>query len=184
MKRLGILKKILLALAVLIILLVVIIAMQPADFRVTRSATIGAPAPAVFAQVNDFHKWNAWSPWAKLDPAAKNSFDGPSSGTGAKFGWSGNDQIGEGHMEIIESHPSDLIRIKLDFIRPMEGTSTTEFALKPQGDQTAVTWTMTGRHNFIGKAFCLFMNIDKMVGGDFEKGLASMKSIAENAPGK
>jgi uncharacterized protein YndB with AHSA1/START domain len=175
-------KKILIGLAVIVVVLVVIVALQPSEFRVVRSATISAPPPAVFAEVNDFHKWEAWSPWAKLDPAAKNSFDGPAAGTGAIFNWSGNNEVGEGRMTITESRPSDLIRIKLDFTKPFEATNTTEFTFKPEGNQTVVTWSMFGTNNFVAKAFCLFNSMDKMVGGQFEKGLASMKSIAEAAP--
>ena len=174
-------KKLLLALAALMAVFAAVVAMQPAEFRVERATTIAAPQHSVFAHVNDFHAWQAWSPWAKLDPAAKATFAGPREGTGAIFNWSGNDVIGEGRMTLTESRPSDLIRIKLDFLRPMDGTSEIEFAFKPQGDATAVTWAMSGRHNFIEKAFCLFLNIDKMVGSDFEKGLANLKSVAESA---
>ena len=176
------LKKILISLAVIVVVLVVVVAMQPSEFRIARSATISAPAPAVFAQVNDFHKWDAWSPWAKLDPAAKATFEGPSAGIGAIFRWAGNEEVGEGSMTITESRPSDLIRIKLEFQRPFAATNTAEFTFKPEGNQTAVTWSMEGKNNFIAKAMCLFMNMDKMVGGQFEKGLASMKSIVEAAP--
>src|SRR5580698_1329000 len=112
------LKKILVAIVLVIAVAAVVVAMQPADLRITRSATIDAPAGDVFAQVNDFHKWQAWSPWAKLDPAAKNTYEGSSSGEGAIFKWSGNSQVGEGTMTLVESHPSDRIRIKLDFVRP------------------------------------------------------------------
>jgi uncharacterized protein YndB with AHSA1/START domain len=175
------LKKILIALAAIVVVLVAVVAMQPSEFRVTRTATISAPPADVFAQVNDFHHWQAWSPWAKLDPAAKATFEGPQAGPGAIFSWAGNDKVGEGRMTLTESRPSELIRIKLDFMKPMEGTSTTEFTFKPAGDQTAVTWTMTGHRNFVAKAVCLFMDIDKMVGGDFEKGLANLKSVAETA---
>jgi len=177
-KKIGVL---LLALVALIAMFAGYVAMQPADFRVMRSTTIPAPAEEVFAQVNDFHKWEAWSPWAKLDPAVKNSFEGPSSGTGAIFKWSGNDEVGEGAMTLTESHPNDLITIKLEFKKPFPDTSTVEFTFQPVGDQTLVTWSMSGQKNFISKAFCLFMNMDKMVGGDFEKGLASMKSVVEGA---
>jgi len=175
-------KKILIGLAVIVVVFVVIVALQPSEFRVERSATISAPAPAVFAQVNDFHKWEAWSPWAKLDPAAKNSFEGPSAGNGAIFRWAGNHEVGEGSMTIIESRPSELIRIKLEFLKPFAGTNTAEFAFRSEGNQTAVTWSMFGTNNFIAKAFCLFMSMDKIVGGQFEKGLASMKSVVETAP--
>jgi Polyketide cyclase / dehydrase and lipid transport len=165
---------------VLVIAFVAFVALQPSRFRVTRKTTISAPAPVVFAQVNDFHNWQAWSPWAKLDPTAKNSFEGPTAGPDAVFRWSGNDQIGEGSMTIKESRPSELIKIELEFIRPMTGTSDVEFDFEPVGEQTAVTWSMTGEHNFIGKAVCLFMNMDKTVGGDFEKGLALLKTAAES----
>jgi hypothetical protein len=173
---------ILIAVAVIVIGFVLVVAMQPSEFRITRSASMAAPAPAVFAQVNDFHNWDAWSPWAKIDPGAKVTFDGPPSGTGAIFTWSGNKQVGEGTMTLTESHPNDLIRINLEFRKPFKATNTAEFAFKPDGNKTLVTWSMYGRHNFVMKAFGLFMNMDKMVGGDFEKGLASMKSVVEAAP--
>jgi hypothetical protein len=176
------LKRILLALVLLIAVLVVVVALQPADFRITRSARIAAPAAKIFDQVNNFHSWQAWSPWAKLDPAATNTYAGPDSGAGAVFKWSGNSDVGEGSMTLLDSQPSELIRIRLDFIRPMEDTSTVEFTFQPAGDQTDVTWTMFGRNNFIGKAFCLFFNMEKTVGGQFEQGLASLSKIVEVAP--
>jgi uncharacterized protein YndB with AHSA1/START domain len=180
-KRGGIVKKILVALAAIIVVFLGFVAVQPSEFRITRSATIAAPPETVFTQVNDFHKWEAWSPWAKLDPNAKNSFEGPSAGTGAKFHWSGNSEVGEGGMTITESQPNDLIRIKLEFLKPFAATNTTEFTFVPEKEGTQVTWSMSGNNNFMGRVFCLFMNMDKMVGGDFEKGLTSMKSIAEAA---
>jgi hypothetical protein len=183
-KKRHILRKAFFTLIALIAILVVIIALQPADYLVQRSATVSAPPQVVFAQVNDFHNWEAWSPWAKLDPAAKNSFEGPPAGAGSIFRWSGNDKVGEGLMTILESHPGDHVKIKLDFIRPFTDTANTDFTFKPQGDQTAVTWSMTGHRNFIAKAVCMFMNIDKTVGGDFERGLAQIKTAAEAAARK
>jgi hypothetical protein len=177
----AMLKKILLGLVAVIVVFLGIVALQPSDYRVTRSAVVSAPAPAVFAQVNDFRKWEAWSPWAKLDPAARSSFDGPQAGKGAIFRWAGNSKVGEGSMTLTESRPSDLVRIRLDFVKPMAGTSFTEFTFKPQGNQTAVTWTMSGEKNFISKAICMFLDQDKMIGGHFEKGLASLKSVVEGA---
>jgi len=178
-------KKILLLALVVIVLGVgifaVVVAMQPSHYRVERSATMNAPAQVVFNQVNDFHKWDAWSPWAKLDPNMKTSFEGAPAGTGAIYNWTGNSDVGEGRMTITDSKPADLIKIKLDFIKPFAATNATVFSFKPQGNQTAVTWTMDGDNNFIGKAFCLFMNMDKMVGADFEKGLGQMKAVAEKA---
>ena len=176
------LKKILIGLAAIVAAFAIIVALQPSDFRVTRSATIAAPTPAVFAQVNDFHKWDAWSPWAKLDPAMKKTYDGAPAGTGAIYSWSGNDKVGEGRMTLTESRPSDLIRIKLEFMKPFAATNTTEFSFKPDSNQTVVTWSMFGENNFMAKAFGLLMNMDKMVGGDFEKGLAQLKSVMEAAP--
>lgn len=176
--------KILMALAAIVIVFAAVVALQPSEFRVVRTAAISAPAADVFAQVNDFHKWEAWSPWAKLDPAAKNSFAGAPAGTGAIFTWAGNNEVGEGRMTITESRPSDLIRIKLDFTKPLAGSNDTEFTFKPEGNQTVVTWSMTGHNSFIGRAVCLFMNMDKMVGGNFEKGLAQIKTITETAAQK
>jgi len=179
-------KKLLLTIAATIAVLVlgflIVVAVQPNEFRVSRSAKMAAPPATVFAQVNDYHNWDAWSPWAKLDPNAKVSFEGPTSGTGAKFSWSGNDQVGAGQQTIVESRPDELIRIKLEFEKPFKNTCTAEFTFQPQGDQTVVTWSMFGQNNFLGKAFSLFMNCDKMVGGEFEKGLASMKAIVEAKP--
>ena len=171
--------KILIALAVIAIAFVVVVAMQPSEFRVARTATIAAPAPVVFAQVNDFHKWEAWNPWAKLDPAMKQTYEGALAGTGAIYTWAGNSEVGEGRMTLTESRPSDLIRIKLDFLKPFPGTSTAEFTFKPEGNQTAVVWSMAGTNNFMAKAVCLFMSMDRMIGGQFEKGLAQVKAVAE-----
>ena len=173
------LKKILLAFAALIVIFLIVVAFQPDEFRISRTANMAATAPAVFAQVNDFHAWEAWSPWAKLDPNAKATFEGPKAGEGAVFIWSGNNEVGEGRMTLTESRPNERIKIKLDIVKPMEGTSDVEFAFKQQGASTDVTWTMSGRNNFISKAVCLFMNQDKMLGGYFEKGLASLKAVAE-----
>ena len=178
-------KKILLLAVVVIVvgiaIFAVVVAMQPSHYQVQRSATINAPAAVVFNQVNDFHKWDAWSPWAKLDPNMKTTHEGSPAGTGAVYSWTGNSDVGEGKMTITDSKPGELIKIKLEFIKPFAATSDTVFNFKPQGNQTAVTWTMDGENNFVGKAMCLFMNMDKMVGGDFEKGLAQMKTIAEKA---
>lgn len=173
--------KILIGLVVIVVVSAVIVALQPSEFRVVRSATISARAPAVFAQVNDFHKWEAWNPWAKLDPAMKQTYEGAPAGTGAIYTWSGNKEVGEGRMTLTESRPNELIRIKLEFFKPFRATNTAEFTFKPEGNQTTVTWSMTGENNFIAKAVHLFMNMDKMVGGQFEKGLAQMKSVVEAA---
>jgi len=169
------------AFAVIVIVLVIVVAMQPSEFRVARSATMSAPPPAVFAQVNDFHKWEAWNPWGKIDPAMQQTYEGAPAGIGAIYTWVGNKNVGEGRMTLTESRPSDLIRIKLEFFKPFAGTNIAEFTFKPAGNQTAVTWSMAGKNNFMAKAIHLFMNMDKMIGGQFETGLAQMKSIVEAA---
>ncbi len=177
-------KKTLLVLLLLLVVgvggLAVVVAMQPPDFRVERTATVNAAPADVFAQVNDFHKWQAWSPWAKLDPDCKYAYEGPAAGTGAVFTWSGNKEVGEGRMTILDSRPGEMVRIKLDFLRPFESTCTAEFHFRGEGSQTAVTWSMFGKNDFVGKAFHLFMDIDQMVGGDFERGLAQLKAVAED----
>ena len=177
-------KKLLLSVLAVIIVFLVVVALQPAEFRVERSTTIAAQADTVFAQVNDFSNWKTWSPWEKLDPAMKKSFDGPPAGVGAVYRWSGNDQVGEGQMTLIESRANELVKIKLEFVKPFEATNTTEFAFKSASDQTQVTWRMAGTNNFVGKAFSLIMNMDKTVGGDFEKGLAALKTVAESTAKK
>jgi uncharacterized protein YndB with AHSA1/START domain len=170
--------KILIALAAIIVVLLIVVALQPSDFRILRSAVIGAPPAAVFPHVNDLHLWEEWSPWAKLDPNAKSTFDGPPAGIGASMAWAGNNKVGEGRMTITESRPNDLIRFRLDFFKPMKATNDSEFTFKPQGNQTAVTWSMSGKNNFMGKAFGLIVNCDRMIGSKFEKGLAQLNTVA------
>jgi len=170
-----------LALVFIAIIFLIVVAGRPDEFVVLRSTKISAPPEQVFPHVNNLHKWEAWSPWAKLDPNVKNSFEGAASGAGAAMSWDGNKKVGEGRMTIIESKPNDLIRFKLEFVRPFKATNSAEFAFKPEGGQTVVTWSMSGKSNFFFKAFGLFMNCDDMVGKDFEKGLAAMKSVVEAA---
>jgi hypothetical protein len=144
---------------------------------------MNAPAEAIFGQVNNFHKWETWSPWAKMDPNAKNTFEGPASGRGATFGWSGSSKtVGEGSMTIVESRPSELVRIKLDFVRPFKGTNDVEFTFKPAGRRTDVTWSMSGKNNFMAKVIGLFMDCEKMVSEQYDKGLANIKEIVEREP--
>ena len=179
------LKKIVLAIVALIVVgvatVAIVIALQPAHFRMERSAVIAVPANVAFTQVNDFHSWDAWSPWAKLDPDAKYTFDGEPAGKGAVFTWSGNSEVGEGRMEIIECVPDELVRIKLDFIRPFEASSTSEFVFKAAGEQTRVTWIMFGDNNYLSKAMYLFIDMDQVLGAEFDKGLAQMKAVAEKS---
>jgi len=175
------LKKILLVLAILVVVLVGVVAFQPADFSITRAAVIPAAPDVVFSHINDMHKWQDWSPWAKLDPNAKATFEGPAAGVGAEFGWAGNNEVGEGNMTITESKPAERIVMNLVFTKPFAATNSTEFTFKPEGAATQVTWTMSGKNNFVGKAAGLVMNCDKMVGGQFEQGFANLKSVIEKA---
>lgn len=175
------LKKIVIVVTVIILAILGVAAIQPSDFKVERSININAPVDIVFNQINDFRKWAAWSPWAKLDPQAKNTFEGPEAGTGAMLSWDGNSKVGAGKMTIIESNPHSVIRIKLDFEKPMKSTSDTVFAFQHENDNTTVTWTMSGTNNFIGRVMCLFMSMEKMVGSQFEKGLQDIKAISEAA---
>lgn len=177
-------KKILLGLAALLVVFLIVVAMQPADFRVARSKTISAAPAVVFAQVNDLHKWEAWNPWGKIDPAMKLTYEGAPAGVGAVYKWVGNSEVGEGRGTITESRPNELVQLRLDFIKPFAGTSTAEFTFKPEGNATVVTWSMSGKNNFIAKAICLFVSMDKMIGGQFEKGLADMKTASEAAAQK
>jgi hypothetical protein len=175
--------KILMGVAVVILALAAFVATRPEEFSVSRTASFAAPAPAVFAQVNELRKWHAWSPWAKKDPNAKETYDGPAAGAGAIMSWAGNNEVGEGRMTIVESRPAELVRFKLEFFKPFAATNSAEFAFREEGGRTAVTWTMRGHNNFIGKAMCLVFDMDKMVGGDFEKGLAGIRQIVEAKAG-
>jgi len=134
--------------AIVVVVFAVIVALQPSEFRVARTANMSAPAPAVFAQVNDFHKWEAWNPWGKLDPAMKQTYQSAPAGTGAVYTWTGNKEVGEGRMTIIESRPYDLIRINLEFFRPFAATNRGEFTFRPEGNQTSVTWSNDRQKQF------------------------------------
>lgn len=173
------LKIILIAVAAIVVLFLIIVSLQPSDFRITRTGRMSAPIGVVFENVNDLHKWEPWSPWAKLDPNAKSSFDGPVEGVGASMAWTGNNKIGEGRMTITESRPNERVQINLEFFKPFKATNTAEFTFKSEGGQTVVTWSMAGKNNFMAKAVGMFMNCDKMIGGQFEQGLASLNSVPQ-----
>jgi len=140
---------------------------------------IEAPADSVFARLVDFRAWKEWSPWARLDPDAKESFEGPESGVGSSFAWSGNRKVGAGKMTIMECVKDELLRLKLDFERPMRGTRAASFELTPEGDATRLTRTMKGQNDFQAKLFSLFVDLDRLIGGDFENGLANLKALVE-----
>jgi uncharacterized protein YndB with AHSA1/START domain len=169
--------------AVIVLLVVAALAAfissRPAEFNVTRSAVIAAPPAKVFANVNELQKWEAWSPWAKLDPGCKTTFEGPAAGTGAVMRWDGNSKVGTGSMTITESRPAESVQFRLDFLKPFKATNTATFTFRPEGGNTAVTWTMNGQNNFISKAMSCVMDCEKMVGPQFEKGLSQLKAVAE-----
>ncbi len=157
----------------------VLVAIRPADFAISRETTIAAPPETVFGHINNLPRWEAWSPWAKLDPTMTQTYDGPPEGVGASHAWNGNSAVGEGKMTVIESVPGERVALRLEFLRPMKVVNRSEFALTPAAAGTLVTWTMSGTNGFMGKAFDLVMNMDRMLGKDFEKGLANLKAVAE-----
>ncbi len=159
--------------------LLVFAAMKPDAFRIQRAASMKAPPDMIFALINDFHNLASWSPWEKLDPHLKRTYGGSANGQGATYEWEGNKKVGKGRMEIMESSPPSKITIKLDFLKPFEAHNTAEFTLSSQGDSTQVTWAMNGRQPFMFKVMTVFLSMDKMVGKDFETGLANIKSIVE-----
>jgi hypothetical protein len=173
------LKKILLGLAAALAAVLIAAAFQPGTFEIKRSLAIAAPPLVLFEQVNDHRKFAVWNPWMKLDPAVKITYSGPDSGIGSVCTWEGNSEIGAGAATIVQSKPGELVRQRMDWKKPMEGTSTVDFTFRPEGGKTAITWHMYGPQTYIGKVMCLFMDMDEMVGGQFEKGLADLKALAE-----
>ena len=174
--------KILIGLVVVIGIFLIVVALRPGDFHVERSATLPAPASVLFEQVDDHHMFAVWNPFMKLDPNVKNTYSGPDSGVGAVCSWDGNNKIGAGSATIIESKPGELVRQRMDWKRPMEGTSTVEFRFKPVGDKTVVTWAMYGKNGFMGKLMSVFINCEKMVGPQFEQGLAELGKVVAAVP--
>jgi hypothetical protein len=175
--------KILIAVVVIVLLLVVVVATRRSSFHVERSATIAAPPERLFERVNDLHAWRSWSPWEKKDPDMSRTYGGPPTGVGATYGWAGDKNVGEGRMTIERSDRPSLVEIKLEFFKPFKGTNTARFTFEPAAGGTKVIWGMDGKYNFVSKAFCMFMDMDKMIGTDFEAGLAALKAEAESGKG-
>jgi hypothetical protein len=175
-------KNVLVAVLVIVIAFAGFVATRPTNYHVERSMSFAAPPEAAYAQIADFHRWEAWSPWEKLDPTMKKDFGGAASGTGATYHWVGKGDVGEGSMAIKNAtEPSD-VDIQLDFVKPFAATCDTKFTIVPDGAGSKVTWSMEGKNNFVSKAMCIFMGgMDKMIGPDFEKGLTAMKGAAETA---
>lgn len=154
-------------------------ATRPDSFRIQRTATIKAPPAKVFALINDFNSWRAWSPWEKKDPAMKRTMGDIAAGIGASYAWDGNREVGKGRMEIVEASPPSRLTIKLDFIKPFEAHNTADFMLQARGDSTDVIWALSGPSPYLSKLMGIFFSMDEMVGKDFEAGLASLKTLAE-----
>ncbi len=173
------LKLVLILVFVLLAALLFYIATRPANFRIERSIRIGAPREKLFALVSDLHGFDAWSPWAALDPAMQKRFSGAQSGQGAVYEWQGNNKVGQGRMEIIDAVEPARVVIKLDFLKPFEAHNTAEYVLAEAADGTEFTWLMHGPNSFMSKFMGLFFSMDKMVGAQFEQGLASLKVLAE-----
>ncbi len=172
-------KKIALAVGVVIAGVLLYAATRPDALHVERSATINAAPEKIVPLINDFHQWSGWSPYEKIDPALKRTFSGSPEGKGAVYEWAGNNQVGSGRMEITDTAQPSRITINLDFTAPLEGHNVAQFTLAPQGDATRVTWTMDGPTPYVGKLISVFMDMDTMIGGAFDEGLANLKAIAE-----
>jgi uncharacterized protein YndB with AHSA1/START domain len=166
-------------LAIVIVIVLILAATKPATFSVQRAIDIAAPPERIFPLINDFHQWGSWSPWEKKDPEMKRSFSGPQSGKGAVYGWEGNKNVGSGRMEILEASTPSKILIRLDFFTPFEGHNTAEFTIQPQGGASHVNWVMRGPASFMSKLMQVFINLDRMIGKDFEAGLSSLKTLSE-----
>ena len=173
------LKKIAFGVFAIIVVVLLMAAMKPNSFAISRSTTIAAPPEKIAALITDFHQWPAWSPWEKLDPAMQRSFSGADKGVGAVYAWQGNKDVGRGRMEIVEAATPARTVVKLDFIEPFASSNVTTFALVPAGSGTSVTWTMSGPMPFISKLMTVFVSMDAMIGKDFDKGLAQLKAAAE-----
>jgi hypothetical protein len=184
----SILLLLLLAVVVLVVLAVVVLlavaAFQPSAFRVRRSLQVAAPPSAVFPHVNDLTRWDSWSPWEKMDPRMRKTFEGPSAGPGAICNWDGDRRVGTGRTLIVENTPPDRVGIRLEMLRPFKGTNSVEFTFVPKDGGTVVTWTMDGTLNLVTKAAHLVIGMDRMIGGQFERGLAALKRVAESSPAR
>ena len=170
---------ILLVAVALLVVLLIFIATRSDTLHVERTAQINAPANVVFSIINDLHQWHLWSPYDKLDPQMKKTFEGAPLGPGSSYAWNGNNQVGEGRLTIVDSTPGEIVTMKLEFTRPFKCQNRVDFKLVPTGSGTQVSWIMEGKNNFISKAMSLFINMDKMCGKDFEQGLANLNTVAQ-----
>lgn len=166
------------AVALSILIVLGVAATKPDTFHIERRAVVAAPPGAVFAQLDDLRRWSGWSPWERLDPTMERTYDGPPRGVGATYAWRGNGDVGAGRMEIVESRPSEKLRVRLEFLEPFEATNMATFTLAPRGDGTEVVWAMDGDNSFIGKVVSVFMDMDALIGQDFERGLESLREVS------
>jgi uncharacterized protein YndB with AHSA1/START domain len=174
-------KRLVILLALVLGGLAAYIAMQPSEFLIVRSRTLAAPPEVVFAYVSDFHRWTEWSPWEKRDPALRREYSGAEAGEGAVYHWVGNEEVGAGRMTIMNAEPPHAVTIRLEFLKPFPAVNTAQFDILKGGLGTEVTWSMTGRNGFVSKAFALVMDVDKLVGRDFEQGLADLDTVTAAA---
>jgi uncharacterized protein YndB with AHSA1/START domain len=172
------------AVALALVVLAGVIATRPSEFRIARARTLAAPPAVVHAYLNDLRRWREWSPWEKKDPAMKRELSAVSAGPGATYAWAGNSNVGEGRMTITDSRAPERVELRLEFAKPMQATNTVRFDLAAHGTGTHVVWTMSGHQGFVAKAFTLFMDMDRMVGSDFEQGLAGLDAVTAAAPGR
>jgi len=177
-------KKVLIAVAALVVVILLYASTRPDTFEVKRSIVIKAPEPEVFVYIHDFHNWQAWSPWEKLDPEMKREFGGAENGVGATYSWKGNSEVGKGSMEITAVEIPNRVRIQLDFTEPFKARNLAEFTIIPNEGATEVTWTMSGTYSKPAKLMSVFFDMDSMVGGDFETGLANLKAVVESGAAK
>ena len=176
------LKKIGIVIVVLVVAILAYAATRPDTFRVERTATVKAPPEKIYPYMNDFHRGDLWSPYEKRDPSMKRTFSGAPNGKGAVYEFDGNKKtVGKGRLEIIETIPPTKVVLTLDMIEPMQGHNIIEYTLEPKGDSTNVTWSMRGQNTYLSKVICLFISMDKMVGKDFEAGLANLKALVEKS---
>lgn len=172
-------KRVILFLSALFAIFLIVVAMQPSDFKVVRTTTINAPTPIVFEQINNLRNWEAWSPWIKMEPNVKMTYSGPDAGPGATYEWEG-EKTGKGRMHIVRTTPPNVVNLKVDFISPFEASNDCVFTLvSADGPVTTLEWAMSGKNNFVSKIMALLMDMDKAIGSDFEKGLADIKTISE-----
>lgn len=174
-------KKIAIAVGVIVAGVLGYAATRPDTFRVERMATVKAPPEKIYPLIQDFHAWSGWSPWERVDPGMRRTYGGAPSGVGAEYAWDGDKNVGKGRMRIVEAAPPSRVVVQLDFEKPFEGHSVARFTLTPAGDGTAVTWAMQGESRFVGKLISVFMSMDRMIGDQFETGLANLKALAEKA---